>query len=270
MLSCEAVSVAYGPVRALHGVTLEVQEHEVVAVVGANGAGKSTLLRAIMGLVRVQRGRILFCGRDLLGRRPYEITRLGVALVPEGRRVFAGLTVEETLDLGGVTLAPAARRERLAEAAAGGSPLGGGAAEAGHRPRPHFGPAAPPRGRALTRALPPHGAPGGGGHRRHPGPGDDDPAGRAERPAGPAARVAGLRPPGGPGRPGGRQPRPPHEPGREEGVPRRLGGVKGGRRCPQCPLTTRPRGPSRRPWSSWAPGGRRPSLSRGGRAWCRF
>src|SRR5579875_3426543 len=116
MLSCEAVSVAYGPVRALHGVTLEVQEHEVVAVVGANGAGKSTLLRAIMGLVRVQRGRILFCGRDLLGRRPYEITRLGVALVPEGRRVFAGLTVEENLDLGGVTLAPAARRERLEEA----------------------------------------------------------------------------------------------------------------------------------------------------------
>src|SRR5579884_2839109 len=90
MLSCEAVSVAYGPVRALHGVTLEVQEHEVVAVVGANGAGKSTLLRAITGL--------------------------GVALVPEGRRVFAGLTVEENLDLGGVTLAPAARRERLEEA----------------------------------------------------------------------------------------------------------------------------------------------------------
>jgi branched-chain amino acid transport system ATP-binding protein len=116
MLSCEAVSVTYGPVRALHGVTLEVQEHEVVAVVGANGAGKSTLLRAIMGLVRVQRGRILFCGRDLLGRRPYEITRLGVAMVPEGRRVFAGLTVEENLDLGGVTLAPAARRERLEEA----------------------------------------------------------------------------------------------------------------------------------------------------------
>lgn len=115
MLSCEQVSVRYGPVRAVDGVSLDVREGEVVAVVGANGAGKSTLLRAIAGLVRLHSGRVLFRHRDLGGRAPYEITRMGIALVPEGRRVFSGLTVEENLELGGVTAPRRERRQRLEE-----------------------------------------------------------------------------------------------------------------------------------------------------------
>lgn len=94
------LAVHYGGVAALRGVTLEVQSGEIVGLIGPNGAGKSTLLHAIMGLVPAERGKIQLGGSPLLGLAPEQVARSGVALVPEGRRIFAGLTVEENLRLG--------------------------------------------------------------------------------------------------------------------------------------------------------------------------
>jgi branched-chain amino acid transport system ATP-binding protein len=81
-------------------VAFEVAEREVVVLLGRNGAGKSTTLKSIMGLVPPARGRIVFAGADIAGRQPFEIARLGLGYVPEDRRVFAELTVEENLDVG--------------------------------------------------------------------------------------------------------------------------------------------------------------------------
>ena len=105
MLEVSGLSARYGPVEALQGVSLEVRAGEMVALIGANGAGKSTLLRVITGLLAPAAGRVRFDGRDLTGRRPEEILRAGIALVPERRRVFAGLTVLDNLRLGGYSLA---------------------------------------------------------------------------------------------------------------------------------------------------------------------
>jgi branched-chain amino acid transport system ATP-binding protein len=101
VLEVRDLKVNYGGIRALLGVTLEVAEGRVVTLVGANGAGKSTLLRAICGLVRPQAGRIVFDGRDLTGWAAHRIMRRGLAMVPEGRRVFVNLSVMENLSLGG-------------------------------------------------------------------------------------------------------------------------------------------------------------------------
>jgi branched-chain amino acid transport system ATP-binding protein len=101
MLEVTNLTVRYGPVRALHEVSVEVHEGELVALLGANGAGKTTLLISIAGAVRPQEGDIRFEGRSLVGLDPEEITRRGVALAPEGRRIFSGLTVEENLRLAG-------------------------------------------------------------------------------------------------------------------------------------------------------------------------
>jgi branched-chain amino acid transport system ATP-binding protein len=106
MLRVEELHVAYGPVVALEGVSFEVAEGSITAVLGANGAGKTSLLRAISGLVKA-RGGIAFAGRDICGAAPEDIARLGIAHVPEGRGVIAELTVEENLRLGGLW-----RRER--------------------------------------------------------------------------------------------------------------------------------------------------------------
>jgi len=100
LLEVEDIRVSYGAVEALRGVTLRLQEGEIVAVLGANGAGKTTLLRAISGLLPLVRGRILFCGRDIRSFAPFELLRQGLAHVPEGRRIFPTLTVEENLLLG--------------------------------------------------------------------------------------------------------------------------------------------------------------------------
>jgi len=105
LLEVSGLSARYGPVEALQGVSLEVRAGEMVALIGANGAGKSTLLRVITGLLAPAAGRVRFDGRDLTGRRPEEILRAGIALVPERRRVFAGLTVLDNLRLGGYSLA---------------------------------------------------------------------------------------------------------------------------------------------------------------------
>ena len=100
-LEVQELSVSYGRVRAMHGVSLHVAPGSIVAVFGANGAGKTTLLRAISGIVSVVEGTISFGGKRLNGRRADEILRLGIAHVPQGRELFTGLTVAENLMLGG-------------------------------------------------------------------------------------------------------------------------------------------------------------------------
>ena len=107
LLELEDVEARYGPIRALHGVSIAVGEGEVVALLGANGAGKTTTLRAVSGTVR-RSGRIVFAGRPLERRSPEAVTRAGIAHVPEGRGTFAELTVRENLRLGAWT-----RRGRL-------------------------------------------------------------------------------------------------------------------------------------------------------------
>jgi branched-chain amino acid transport system ATP-binding protein len=100
VLEVSGLSAGYGDVRVLHNVTLGVQPGEVVSLVGANGAGKTTTLRAISGIVQVRAGTVRFEGADLAGLKPYEIVRRGVAHVPEGRQLFATMTVAENLEMG--------------------------------------------------------------------------------------------------------------------------------------------------------------------------
>jgi len=100
LLEMRDLSVNYGEIKALRGVSLTIDEGAVVALLGSNGAGKSTTLRAISGLVAPRAGSILFDGRSLAGLGPRAIVKLGVAHVPEGRRVFPGLTVRENIMLG--------------------------------------------------------------------------------------------------------------------------------------------------------------------------
>ncbi len=100
MLRLEDVSVSYGSVRALRGVSMEVREGEIVTLIGANGAGKTTTLCTISGLLRPTEGVITFEGEAIGTAPPHEIVRRGISQVPEGRRVFADLTVEENLVLG--------------------------------------------------------------------------------------------------------------------------------------------------------------------------
>jgi branched-chain amino acid transport system ATP-binding protein len=94
------LQVSYGAIKALDGISFDVPQGGIVALLGANGSGKTTTLRAITGLVAPQGGRILFAGRELQGRPTHEIIRAGIAMVPEGRRIFANLTVYENLLLG--------------------------------------------------------------------------------------------------------------------------------------------------------------------------
>ncbi len=97
MLRVEAVETFYGPSQALFGVDLAVDAGEAVALLGRNGMGKTTTLRTICGLETPRRGRVVFEGRDLAGLAPYRVARLGVGLVPEGRRCFPNLSVHENL-----------------------------------------------------------------------------------------------------------------------------------------------------------------------------
>jgi branched-chain amino acid transport system ATP-binding protein len=100
----DRVSVSYGPVQALREVSLRVEAGEVVALLGANGAGKSSALAAVAGLVRASGGAIRLAGQDLSRLQPSEIVRRGVALAPEGRRLFSELTVLENLEMGAYTV----------------------------------------------------------------------------------------------------------------------------------------------------------------------
>jgi branched-chain amino acid transport system ATP-binding protein len=100
LLEIEDVHVHYGPIEALHGVSLRVDAGAIITLIGANGAGKSTTLRTISGLLTPTSGRILFEGQPIHGRAPHEILGLGIAHVPEGRQIFPHLTVWENLRLG--------------------------------------------------------------------------------------------------------------------------------------------------------------------------
>ena len=106
------VEAAYGDVRVLAGVTLSVAAGEIVALLGPNGAGKSTLLKTVAGLLRPRAGALTWNGEDLTRVAPHRIVERGIALVPEGRRLFGGMTVEENLDLG--AFVPRARAGRQA------------------------------------------------------------------------------------------------------------------------------------------------------------
>ena len=114
MLSIEKLDVAYGPVQALQGVTLNVPRGEIVSIIGSNGAGKTTLLNTICALVRQKSGTIKFEGREL-SRFTHQIVKLGIVQVPEGRKVFAGLTVRENLMAGGYTLTDGLRLQQNIE-----------------------------------------------------------------------------------------------------------------------------------------------------------
>jgi branched-chain amino acid transport system ATP-binding protein len=100
LIALERLQVAYGGIRAVKGIDLAVEPKETVCLIGANGAGKTTTLKAITGLVRPAAGRIVYDGDDIAGKRVHEIARRGLALVPEGRGVFAQLTIEENLAMG--------------------------------------------------------------------------------------------------------------------------------------------------------------------------
>mgnify|MGYP001989517766 FL=1 len=100
LLKIHELHAGYGPITALFGVSLSVDEGQILALIGANGAGKSTLLRAISGLIKPNEGLIEYEGRSIGGRDPHEIAAQGIAMVPEGRRLFPSLTVEENILMG--------------------------------------------------------------------------------------------------------------------------------------------------------------------------
>jgi len=100
MLKLSNLHVSYGGIQALQGISLNVEEGKIIALLGANGAGKSTTLRTIMGIVKPDQGSIEFEGESLLGLKSFQVVMKGIALVPEGRRVFSNLTVKENLALG--------------------------------------------------------------------------------------------------------------------------------------------------------------------------
>jgi branched-chain amino acid transport system ATP-binding protein len=111
MLRVENLDVFYGDVQALNGVSLDIDEGAIVAIVGANGAGKTTLIRALAGMQRRLRGQILYRGTDISGWPSYRVCNLGIGQVAEGRQVFPTLTVAENLDIG--AMLPRARAARI-------------------------------------------------------------------------------------------------------------------------------------------------------------
>jgi branched-chain amino acid transport system ATP-binding protein len=100
VLMVEEIHTFYGAIEALKGISLTVNEGEIVTLIGSNGAGKSTTLRSISGLNAPRRGRIVFQGEDITGRPAHAVAELGIAQAPEGRRIFPRLTVRENLDMG--------------------------------------------------------------------------------------------------------------------------------------------------------------------------
>ena len=110
MLHVEQLDVFYGDVEALDGVSLEVEDGAIVAIVGANGAGKTTLIRALAGMNRSAAGRVVFRGENILGWPSHRICNLGIGQVAEGRQIFPTLTVDENLDIG--AMLPRARAGR--------------------------------------------------------------------------------------------------------------------------------------------------------------
>ena len=100
MLTIDNINVYYGAIHALKGISVEVNEGEIVTLIGANGAGKSTILRTISGILKPKTGKIIFEGKEIAGMAAQDIVKLSISQVPEGRRVFANMTVLENLELG--------------------------------------------------------------------------------------------------------------------------------------------------------------------------
>lgn len=111
MLEVHDLEVAYGKAPALWGVSLQVRAGELLCVVGPNGAGKTTLINTLAGIVRARAGRIVFEGRDITQLAPHRFCEAGIAIVPEGRRLFGGMSVLENLELGSMLPAAKARRK---------------------------------------------------------------------------------------------------------------------------------------------------------------
>lgn len=100
MLKVQGISTSYGKINVLKNISLEVEEGSIVTILGANGAGKSTTMKTICGLLKPQEGKVEFFGEDVTGRRPDQLVRTGIALVPEGRQILSGMTVLENLEMG--------------------------------------------------------------------------------------------------------------------------------------------------------------------------
>jgi branched-chain amino acid transport system ATP-binding protein len=113
MLEIKNLTVAYGAITALHGISLSVSPGSIVTLIGANGAGKTTTLKTVSGLLKAKAGKIFYHGKDIAGLPPHRIVKLGLSHVPEGRMIFANLTVMENLQMGAYlqTDRPAIRRE---------------------------------------------------------------------------------------------------------------------------------------------------------------
>ncbi len=103
MLEARGIEVSYGEFLAIRGIDFTVKDGELVTIIGANGAGKSTILRAVMGLVKCRKGEIFFQGEDITLSPPHQRARMGMSLVPEGRKIFPDLTVAENLIMGAYT-----------------------------------------------------------------------------------------------------------------------------------------------------------------------
>ena len=103
MLEVENLSTFYGAIQALHGVSLNVQQGEIVTLIGGNGAGKTTTLNTICGLIPAAEGSVRFEGKDITRKPPFEIARMGISQSPEGRKIFTRLTVRENLEMGAFT-----------------------------------------------------------------------------------------------------------------------------------------------------------------------
>ena len=127
MLAVNDIHVYYGSIHAVKGVSLEVNEGEIVTLIGANGAGKSTVLNTISGLLHPRGGSVTFLGQDLKGVPPHKLVARGMAQVPEGRRIFLQMTVEENLEMGAYTQSKASitGASRTCTAASPGSRSGG-------------------------------------------------------------------------------------------------------------------------------------------------
>jgi branched-chain amino acid transport system ATP-binding protein len=116
MLEVHDLQVAYGQARALWGVSLALRERELLCVVGPNGAGKTTLIHTLAGVLRSRGGRIVFEGRDITALPPHRFCAAGIAVVPEGRRLFGSMSVRENLEIGSLLGAAKARRSESIEA----------------------------------------------------------------------------------------------------------------------------------------------------------
>ena len=217
LLSLKGVEASYGPIKVLKGLDIDVYPGEIVCLLGANAAGKSTTIKTILGNVRASAGTIEFNGRRIEGWPTGRIVANGVALVPEGRRIFPMLTVLDNLKMGGYTVRDSAVIERGIALAfeqfpilyerrdqKAGTALRRRAADAGNRTGAHDRASSALPGRALHGTLT---HPGAAGVRHHPEdqqrPGHHHLHGRAERQHGPQYRPSRLRAPDGPHR-GGR------------------------------------------------------------------